>query len=288
MDRSLLVEESEFQMKTLASIEIKGGPGNQLFQAAFAINIGLKHNTPIRLQSARAASSIFLQSLGFPLNRSVYPWWDQAHQRFRFAECRNSGPRTTIERPELSYQFKEPIFTRKSENHYDGDWQSPLHFKDIHVEFKLHVTKWFERLIGIVPTGSIAHFRRGDYLNPDFAGIYEILGENYYRRAFNAANVQKKEMKFLIELKADFYREEALVELFANYGSSLHSGGTQLQDMALLMGAQKLIIANSTFSWWGAFLSQADQIIAPRQWFTKEFEKIQPTNDLFPQHWICI
>ncbi len=288
MDRSPVFQESEFQMTSLASIEIKGGPGNQLFQAAFAVSIGLQYDVPIRLHSAPVAGSIFLQNLGFPLNRSVYPWWDQAQQRFRFAECRNSPPKKTIKRPELSYQYMQPIFEKNFANHYDGDWQSPLHFKNIHVEFKLHVRKWLDKLIGVVPTGSIAHFRRGDYLNPDFAGIYEILGKDYYWAAFNAANVQKNELKFLIERKSDFYHEEALVQLFEDHGSTLHSGGTQIQDMAFLIGAQKLIIANSTFSWWGAFLSQADQIIAPKQWFTREFEKIQPTSDLFPPHWISI
>ena len=273
-------------MTSLASIEIKGGPGNQLFQAAFAINLGIKHDIPIRLQASSSASSSFLAHLGFPINRNVYPWWDQALQRFKFKEFRNAAPSTLVNRPEISYEYREPIFEKKLENHYDGDWQSPKHFKDIQSEFRIQVTKWLERSVDIVPTGSIAHIRRGDYLNPDFAGIYQILGTDYYKPAFSVAGIHKRQVSFLIERKSDFYQEKILAELYDEFGCFLHSGGTQMQDIALLMGAQKLIIANSTFSWWGAFLSQAEVIVAPRQWFSTEFQKIQPITDLFPDHWI--
>jgi hypothetical protein len=51
--------------------------------------------------------------------------------------------------------------------------------------------------------------------------------------------------------------------------------------------AKKIVISNSTFGWWGAWLS-AGEVIAPKKWFSDLGLQIRNTKDLFPENWTLI
>jgi len=59
-----------------------------------------------------------------------------------------------------------------------------------------------------------------------------------------------------------------------------------IEDFAILCGAKYLIMANSTFSWWGAYLSKA-KTIAPKEWFRGEWADA-PMNDFYLPEWAVI
>jgi hypothetical protein len=56
------------------------------------------------------------------------------------------------------------------------------------------------------------------------------------------------------------------------------------QQMVLMTSCNAHIIANSTFSWWGAFLASSKQVYYPSKWFGDKLS-YHNTVDLFPEHW---
>lgn len=131
------------------------------------------------------------------------------------------------------------------------------------------------------------HVRRGDYLTSTRHGV---LPSSYYERG-----VQEIESKSGIQpiyvfsddidwCKANFNLRERDVRFVDE-----HLAGPQDTNHLLLMSSfQNFVIANSSFSWWGAWLSRREgkTVVAPETWFTGAPE-IQ-TSDLIPGTWIRI
>jgi hypothetical protein len=68
------------------------------------------------------------------------------------------------------------------------------------------------------------------------------------------------------------------------------SGNSQEQDMMLIAACRHVIIANSSFSWWAAWLNRTNDkvVIAPQLWFSREKMRKTSTVDLFPEGWILL
>ena len=66
------------------------------------------------------------------------------------------------------------------------------------------------------------------------------------------------------------------------------NGGSRDGDFRLMAACRHHIIANSTFSWWGAWIGQSGGTvtIAPKQWFAAQTQSVTDTRDLFPSAWI--
>lgn len=115
------------------------------------------------------------------------------------------------------------------------------------------------------------HVRRGDYDNR----YYTILGRDYYDKA----------LSLLPDLPVILFSDD--MEEAANIvdGRGYHSPNPWV-DLAMMTRAKYHVIANSTFSWWGAWLSGADKIIAPAQWFG--IKNLLSAKDLYTDNMIVI
>ena len=137
------------------------------------------------------------------------------------------------------------------------------------------------------------HVRRGDYLKPGTHEVHGILGRSpFYRQVFDRLeNVVGHESEVFI-----FSDDPAAAEQVLNFipGSRLnHVRGDPerpWEDMALMARCRHHVIANSSFSWWGAWLNpSADKIVvAPRAWFAATELSKRNTNDLYPAGWILV
>jgi len=102
------------------------------------------------------------------------------------------------------------------------------------------------------------HIRRTDYLtNPN----HEALGLDYYARALEAL----PNVTAVIFTDDPTWAKEQ--ELFPDERFFVSETDCAYTDMALMSLCDYHIIGNSTFSWWGAWLSNSKQVIAPKQWF---------------------
>jgi hypothetical protein len=123
----------------------------------------------------------------------------------------------------------------------------------------------------------LVHVRRTDY-----KGTFPILSLDYYLRAMNLFSGQQ----FLV-VSDD---PEECQQLFSGVSNAqvLTDGGRTLWlDLNLMVQAAGVIAANSTFSWWGAYLNARSgvKVVVPRQWFARE-KGVEPDLDaLFPPSW---
>lgn len=134
------------------------------------------------------------------------------------------------------------------------------------------------------------HVRRGDYLMPYNFGINGVCEKDYYVKAISLMKgVFENAVFFFFSNDMDWVREN-LLSLTDNY--ILIEGNTDKdswKDMCLMSHCRYNIIANSSFSWWGAWLNyHSDKLVcAPRKWFASDSPYFN-TQDLFPESWMLI
>lgn len=175
-----------------------------------------------------------------------------------------------------------------------GNYQSEKFFASVadilrhQFTFRYPPSPAVEAMAARIKTGpSVAvHFRRGDYINhPHFAQTIGTVSEDYYAEA--------------IKIMRDHAGGGATYYLFSDDPSASEPGAAadlphvwvrccgdsnHYDAMRLMSLCDHNIIANSTFSWWSAWLnSNAEKIvIAPKQWFA---DNHHPTGDIFPAGW---
>jgi hypothetical protein len=133
------------------------------------------------------------------------------------------------------------------------------------------------------------HVRRGDYLNPSTAKFHGILGEPYYRQALARIEAAIGGGAALFVFSDDPAAAEQVLN-FVPKSRLVHVRGEPerpWEDMALMARCRHHIIANSSFSWWGAWLNPFPDkvVIAPRAWFAPTELKRHNTADLYPPGW---
>ncbi len=195
-----------------------------------------------------------------------------------------------MERKDFLYDVTVPA--QGGDCYYDGYWQHEEYFKDAEdaVRNAFSFPEWADirntELASRLRTGSVSlHIRRGDYINhPLFQGICDL---DYYKRAIDCMNKRVNPRLYCIFSNDISWCENNLSGLLAdkevvyvdwNKGAQSHA------DMQLMGLCDHNVIANSSFSWWGAWLNRNPQkvVIAPRKWMNVNCE------DPVPDSWIRI
>jgi hypothetical protein len=110
----------------------------------------------------------------------------------------------------------------------------------------------------------------------------DICNAEYYARALDFLNAQFSDLRFFVFSNDIPWCKENLPILDAVYVNH-NSGKDSFKDMQLMSLCKHHIIANSSFSWWGAYLSQEKGVtIAPKKWKNN----MEGTRDLIPKDWI--
>ena len=135
------------------------------------------------------------------------------------------------------------------------------------------------------------HIRRGDYLkSKNVFDTHGILPLTYYKKALDILKDKHPVISlFIFSDDMNWVKGNLKVDNFKIYYIDNNSIGDSWKDMALMSYCKHHIIANSSFSWWGAWLNQYAEkiVIAPARWFADgnvhAFE-----NDIVPDSWIRI
>jgi hypothetical protein len=141
------------------------------------------------------------------------------------------------------------------------------------------------------------HVRRGDYTAASFNSFFGTLPDDYYQRAVAHINQQIKAPAFYI-----FSDDIAWCKANLKVGDSPvfvdhNRGDDSFKDVLMMSGCKHNIIANSSFSWWGAWLNAdpSKTVIAPTKWFNQSYytgkgnvypTRYYNTSDLIPPGWL--
>lgn len=146
--------------------------------------------------------------------------------------------------------------------------QGEHYWKEYAPEIKLAFSQ------NIKPNGFVGlHIRRGDYLQAH--NFHTNLWEtDYYQKAVALFPTERflvfcKDNQYPEQDKADriWCREHLPALLGAGRFEMAPYEDTEVEDLNLLAGCESIIMANSSFSWWGAYLGEHEKVITPAQWF---------------------
>lgn len=173
-----------------------------------------------------------------------------------------------------------------------GYWQSENYFVDVATQiredftFKLPMQLNNAKLavhINNVNAVSV-HVRRGDYVNN--TATYALCSSDYYKAAIKYIS-ERVEQPYLYIFSDDisWVKNNLKIDLPHQYVDHNY-GEESYNDMRLMSLCKHHIIANSSFSWWGAWLnSSTDKIVvAPQRWFAIDTD----VSDLLPLNWVSV
>lgn len=287
-------------------VSIYGGLGNQMFQ--YALCVALNH----RGKKTRISFSDFLYyyphygfnlgrafkiKLPFPLNllnffllncELMYKNKFAVYFLRRFITWYHRNLFTTY-REKKEFEYDGNVFHQQS-SFLVGIWQVESYFKDIkdiinqEFIFKTPKDKKNRELMEkIVNCNSVSiHIRRGDYLSINYERLAIIKDAIYYKNALDYLEKELKDPHFFIFSDDIQWANENLKLSNCTYVDS-NKGKNSYIDMYLMSLCKHNIIANSTFSWWGAWLNKnLDKIvIMPRRWINKD-----TSPGIFPDEWV--
>jgi Glycosyl transferase family 11 len=279
---------------------LSGGLGNQLFQYAAAKALATHLNTTFKLETITSLQKDKLRHIALhdlstrfelatikEVKQFVYFPSLYRHEPAFFSKLGKHIYR------EPGFHFDEQFFKQTDPVFIDGFWQSPSYFKNIETIIRQDLTIK-EELIKAVKekgkeletTSSVAvHIRRGDFLKPKAAAYHGVLDAAYYVKAIEL--VKEKIPGATIHYFSDDIEwvKQHLPGANAIFVSSFTKSA--LEDFYLMTKCKHNIIANSSFSWWTAWLNNnpGKIVIAPKNWFVDSNIK---TNDLIPAEWMRI
>ena len=253
----------------MITIRLRGGMGNQFFQYALGLVLAEKHNTRLRL------------------DLSCYP--DHKNRSFnldRFQlNCELvSVPFETPNVRERFFHFDPAILELGNDVFLDGYWQSEKYFKDyeqlIRDKFSFLNRSSDLNLAKQIESGeSVAvQVRRGDYVtDPQTTYVHGITPIDWFLQACEFVRVHTANPQFYI------FTDDPTWEGLKPLGGEI-VGADLYEEMQLMTRCQHFAISNSTFGWWGAWLSRRKGLrIVPDPWFANA---PHDTSDLIPDGWI--
>lgn len=281
-------------------VKLSGGLGNQLFQYALGRHLAVLNQTELKLDSSFPENSHPWTYRSFGLDvfniKAVKATESEIQQMIgrrnlfqRFVTFWYN--RSSAYRKEPHFHFYEPVLDLKDNHYLEGYWQSENYFADvadlIRQELTLksplsgHSQAAKER---IRQSNSVSvHIRRGDYLTCSKANRYlQPCDLAYYQKAADYIGRHVENPVFFVFSDEPKWAKQHFILPFPLY---YEEGNAAHEDLLLMASCRHHIIANSTFSWWGAWLNQDPHkiVIAPQQWFSAgRFD----TRDLLPESWI--
>ena len=273
-------------------VALQGGLGNQLFQFANGAAKSLHLNASLRLED-----NLILRD---NLREYSLRNWNLAPQityeitlrddDLKFKEidsCHNHDFKKLEEKDFHFTDMNEHIISGVSYR-LVGYWQSELNF----LPFKSPIRNFLRAGLPSEGsnTGTSIHIRRGDFVkNPKTFAYHGVLGFDYYLLAISLLDAATTE----IDVITDSFEEiHELIKMLEAITGKVFNLRTDLKDeisaLNALASSSQVIIANSSFSWWGAYLSEAQKVIAPRKYFSEKTLRALNTSDLYPEGWILI
>ena len=290
-------------------IRLKGGLGNQMFQYAFGRALSMRRHEQLFLDASIFGNE---PKIDTPRHYVLGVYNIQAEManpvitkpfKTRGSIFMRKVKRRLLRLNDFAYH---PSLAHSKALYLEGFWNNEKYFKDIadtiRHEFTLKsnlgpdAEKIASDIIKLKVEGkrkSVSiHVRRGDFIsNPYASEQHNILTMDYYHRALAhlTSKISKENLKvYIFSDDIPWVKENLILAGFeVEYVSYKTAKIYDYEEIYLMSLCDHNIIANSSFSWWGAWLNRNPDkiVIAPEKWIRNPYIN---TNDVCPSSWIRI
>lgn len=258
----------------------RGGIGNVLFKLAASISAAIDNNVEY------VFSNEFIRDKDLAMVTKGYPdyrvYYDTILRNIKFID---KLPQPYVTYTEPNFHYDSIPYMEGTNLLLDGGFQSEKYFennKEKIIElFKVpdFVEKYIRESIPRVDELISIHVRRGDYVwQPQY---HPLTTKEFYQKAVDTLGKDKMYLIFSDDL--DGCKE--LLDFIPN--KIFYQTGEDWMDFYIMSLCRDNIIANSSFSWWAAYLNANPnkKVIAPSKWFGPAYANFN-TKDLIPKNWI--
>lgn len=287
-------------------IRMAGGLGNQLFCYAFYlrmrsqfplenVNINYDNYKYCKFHNGLRIAEVFDLSYPFAI-KDQYSFCSRLRYKVRSVIERitinmKNVPIIHEDLDEFNEFIKKPI--ECSTVLFNGTWGSEKYFNSVKEEVKTtyshYKIKFSDKVRDLAKrmqtqNAVFMHVRRGDYLQTDFV---DLSLTDYYQNALEFIKKKSKKINLTIYIISDDpeYCQKHFMFLKGENIIFLH-GNQDYEDLFLMSNCKYAIIANSSFSWWGAYLSNAEIVCAPKERLKSRADR--PHEVLYPKEWNVI
>ena len=284
-----------------------GGLGNQLFQYATGRALALKYQTELKLDLSFLNSDpknvytkrelelhVFNVSANIATDKEVDAFSKRTLIQKIVRKVFPNSPSKYFVANQKGFEYDEAFEGYPNNSYLNGYWQSERYFatvRDVLLKdliIKKEMSEQCKLTKGLIlNSNSVSlHIRRGDYVSDKSASVYHgTLSLDYYDKAMSHLNGLHQDLKvFIFSDDMNWVKENLKLTNECVY-VDFNTGENSVFDMYLMSQCKHNIIANSSFSWWGAWLNQNPHktVIAPEKWFA---DKNLNTKDLIPNSWL--
>ncbi len=289
---------------------INGGLGNQMFQYALGRKLSLKRQTVFKLDilwfhpdlDGTAFRNYELRHFTIPIASATALEIEKVKEPFSNFAFKHIFSRFNARLPyykrrlveEKHFHFDPNMLNASGNAYLRGYWQSEKYFADIRETLLKDFTfknglkeKNLEMSQLINQSESVSlHIRRADYVrDKEVNRILGICPPEYYERAIqHIAGNTKNPVFFVFSDDIEWCRKNLKLQQETHF-VDYNTGDASYRDMQLMSLCRHNIIANSSFSWWGAWLNNNPEkiVIAPARWFN---DSTKNDTDLSPEKWL--
>jgi len=275
-------------------VRLQGGLGNQMFQCAFAYMLSIKNKEHFLLDTS-LFREVSTTSRSFELDK-FESRLQTVDLSFLFNRLVYIKARGLQHCDELCFEFNSHHLTFRN-TIVTGYFQSEKYFKDFRGEI-LKLFSFNPKLLSnatlnvankIKHSNSVSiHIRRGDYISDSATfNFHGCCTMDYYNKAANLISKSVPDCNFFVfSDDIEWAKKNIKLEGVMHFISH-NTGKDSYQDMYLMSLCKHNILANSTFSWWAAWLNTYKNkiVITPKNWFRNE---VINTKDLIPADWTKI
>ncbi len=289
-------------------VRLRGGLGNQLFQCAAAFSLAAHHRVELKSDLYTYQKHPLRKYELHHFNITIPEASREEVHRFtgsnfivRYLNKKNNYFNCPEVFAQPHYHFYEDFFSLPSSIYLSGYWQSEKYFTNVASDLRKMITplepldqKNTDLINTIRSCDSVAvHIRRADYTK---SGFFSTLDMSYYRRAFEAIQKKIDNPRYFIFSDDIAWSRQELSDLDGATFVDHNKGNDSFKDLVVMSACKNQVIANSTFSWWAAWLNDnpGKMVIAPQTWFRDPWvSKKEPTypvrfyntRDLIPTGW---
>jgi hypothetical protein len=296
-------------------VKILGGLGNQMFQYATARALAERAHVPLKLDlsgfatyehhayalnhlSITAPEASASEIAHFKKYADFFERLPRPLQNiFRSLKIEQALNRLSHYVREKSFRFDSAVLSAGPNAYLDGYFQSEQYFSDIRPLLKKEFglaekmdprSEAYATEIRSTETPICLHVRRGDFaFNPAVSKFHGVAPLEYYYEAAKILASRVQNPRFFVFSDSIEWVKENL-KLPYPHSFIGQGAGKNYEDITLMSLCRHFILSNSSFGWWGAWLSatplEEKIVIAPKKWVTGDLD----TTDLIPQTWMRI